>query len=215
MERHSCQRLAEPPTQAPESANPRMHPQHSGPSSLSPTCAMSSQYYSEYIPVSTRSASQIVMSFAFIRTQTASSESSTGMYVFNVFSAYTDAERRLFVTFIPSIRTRRSKAWLKKLGSIRGAVDGSFECSRTVPLLWGFISRQMAPINSVSCSAMCPTKEGGVCYHIISRAASCGMNYYGHILWQSQNRVLWLVSGVYECAQVVRHILACRRYVAA
>jgi len=83
------------------------------------------------------------------RTQIASSESSAGMYVFNVFSAYAGADRRRFVTFIPSIRTRRSKAWLRKLGSIRGAAEGSFECSRTEPLLWGFRSRQMAPRNSV------------------------------------------------------------------
>jgi hypothetical protein len=70
-----------------------------------------------------------------IRTQIASSESSAGIYVFKVFAAYTGAERRRFVTFIPSIRTRRSKAWLRKLGSIKGAAKGSFDCSRTEPLL--------------------------------------------------------------------------------
>jgi hypothetical protein len=125
-----------------------------------------------------------------IRTHIASSESSAGTYVFNVFSTYTDADRSRFVTLIPSMRTRRSKEWLKKLGSIKGAVEGSFECSRTAPLLCGFMIRQMAPRNSVPGSATCPTNDGGVCCHAVSMVVSSELEGDEHVLWRSRNLVL-------------------------
>jgi hypothetical protein len=125
-----------------------------------------------------------------LRTQIASSESLAGMYVCNVFSAYTGADRRRFVTFIPSMRMRRSKVWLRKLGSIKGAAEGSVERNRMEPLLRGFMIRQMAPRNSVSGSAMCPTNDGGVCCEAVSMTASSGMECDDHVLWRSRNLVL-------------------------
>jgi hypothetical protein len=46
---------------------------------------------------------------------------------------------------MPSIKTRRSNGWVRKLGLINGGVDGLDDWRVIVPLDCGFIIRQMAP----------------------------------------------------------------------
>lgn len=92
-----------------------------------------------------------------------SSESSVGKYVLIVLPAYTGADKRRFVYRTPSINTRRSKVWVRKFASMMGGEVGSADCNRTHPEDWGFMTRQIAPMNSVSGSGSCPTNEGGVC----------------------------------------------------
>lgn len=46
---------------------------------------------------------------------------------------------------MPSMRTRRSKGWVRKFGFIGGGVTGLEDWRVTVPLDWGFMVRQIAP----------------------------------------------------------------------
>lgn len=97
-------------------------------------------------------------------TQIASSESFFGPNFSKVVAANTGAESNFIVSRTPSMMTRRSKGCVKNWGSIIGGSAGFGERSVTVPLLWGFMIRQMAPKYAVLGAGSYDKKDGGVCY---------------------------------------------------
>lgn len=62
--------------------------------------------------------------------------------IFTVFSLKTGVSKNSIVFLTASIRTRRSYGWLIRFASIFGGTEGSSEESVTLPVAWGFMTKE-------------------------------------------------------------------------